>query len=108
MEDRIEINGEWYVKENSLKSENKKIGFDKLTTDELAFVSKIIYEDSNYLIEFSHKKKNKPWCESSTISINNLSIGEFQVHKHRDCIKFRWCFEKLLKYFVKSFTIINL
>jgi hypothetical protein len=62
----------------------------------------------NYLIEFSHKKKNKPWCESSTISINNLSIGEFQVHKHRDCIKFRWCFEKLLKYFVKSFTIINL
>ena len=62
----------------------------------------------NYLIEFSHIKKNKHWNESSTISINNTSIGEFQLHKHRDCIKFRWCFEKLLKHFVKSFTIINL
>lgn len=63
---------------------------------------------NNYLIEFSHIKKNKQWGESSTISINNVTIGEFQVHKHRDCIKFRWSFEKLLKYFVKSFTIINL
>ena len=63
---------------------------------------------SNYLIEFSHIKKNKQWNESSTISINNTSIGEFQLHKHRDCIKFRWCFEKLLKHFVKSFTIIHL
>jgi hypothetical protein len=63
---------------------------------------------TNYLIEFSHIKKNKQWVESSTISINNLTIGEFQLHKHRDCIKFRWSFEKLLKYFVKSFSIINL
>lgn len=62
----------------------------------------------NYLVEFSHIKKNKPWTESSTISVNNITIGEFQVHKHRNCIKFRWCFEKLLKHFVKSFTIINL
>jgi hypothetical protein len=63
---------------------------------------------NQYLIEFSHIKKNKQWNESSTISINNTSIGEFQLHKHRDCIKFRWCFEKLLKHFVKSFTVINL
>ena len=63
---------------------------------------------NNYLIEFSHIKKNKQWNESSTISINNTTIGEFQLHKHRDCIKFRWCFEKLLKHFVKSFTVINL
>ena len=41
---------------------------------------------SKYLIEFSHIKKNKQWNESSTISINNTSIGEFQLHKHRDCI----------------------
>jgi hypothetical protein len=63
---------------------------------------------NDYLVEFSHIKKNKQWAESSTISINNVTIGEFQLHKHRDCIKFRWSFEKLLKYFVKSFTIINL
>jgi hypothetical protein len=61
-----------------------------------------------YLIEFSHKKKNKQWSESSTICINNVTIGEFQVHNHRDCIKFRWAFENLLRVFVDSFNIINL
>lgn len=63
---------------------------------------------NNYLIEFSHKKKNKEWYESSSISINDITIGEFQLHKHRDCIKFRWSFEKLLKKFVKTFTIVAL
>ncbi len=37
------------------------------------------------------------WNESTSISINNNTIGEFQIHKNRDCIKFRWFFEKLLK-----------
>ena len=63
---------------------------------------------SNYLIEFSHRKKNKQWGESSTISINNITIGEFQVHNHRDCIKFRWAFENLLRENADSFEIINL
>lgn len=65
-------------------------------------------EWSEYLIEFSHKKKNKQWRESSTISINNITIGEFQVHNHRDCIKFRWAFENLLIVFADSFDVINL
>lgn len=73
MEDRIEINGEWYVKENSLKSENKKIGFDKLTTDELTFVSKIIYEESNYLIEFSILDYNNEYCMPSLYIKNKLT-----------------------------------
>jgi hypothetical protein len=63
---------------------------------------------SDYLIDFSHKKKNSIWNESSTISINNVTIGEFQVHNHRDCIKFRWAFENLLKQFTESFEIISL
>jgi hypothetical protein len=61
----------------------------------------------SYIIEFSHLKKNKPWGESSTISINNITIGEFQVHNHRDCIKFRWAFENLLKVFNSNFKIIE-
>lgn len=58
-------------------------------------------------IEFSHIKKQKIWNESSCISIKNITIGEFQVHNHRDCIKFRWVFENLLKIF-DSFEIITL
>ncbi len=60
------------------------------------------------VIEFSHKKKNKSWTESSTISINNVTIGEFQIHNNRDCIKFRWAFENLLKIFPNTFELINL
>jgi hypothetical protein len=59
-------------------------------------------------VEFSHQKKNKPWNESSTISINNITIGEFQVHNHRDNIKFRWAFENLIKLFPDFFEIISL
>ncbi len=60
---------------------------------------------SNQKIEFSHIKKNKLWGESSTISIGSVTIGEFQVHNHRDCIKFRWAFEKLLNIFQDCFEI---
>lgn len=63
---------------------------------------------NNFVIEFSHKKKNKIWGESSTISINNKTIGEFQVHNHRDCIKFRWAFENILALFADHFTIVTL
>lgn len=69
---------------------------------------KDIIDWNKYVIEFSHKKKNKQWGESSTITINNVTIGEFQVHNHRDCIKFRWAFENLLKTFADSFDVINL
>jgi hypothetical protein len=58
------------------------------------------------VIEFSHRKKNKVWGESSTISINNVTIGEFQVHNHRDCIKFRWAFENLIEMFKTHFEIV--
>jgi hypothetical protein len=63
---------------------------------------------TQYVIEFSHKKKNKVWGESSTISINNITIGEFQVHNHRDCIKFRWAFENILEIFKTHFEIVTI
>lgn len=59
-------------------------------------------------ITFSHKKNNTFWNESSTISINKTTIGEFQVHNNRDCIKFRWAFENLLGLFPESFDVVNL
>ena len=75
-------------------------------TDKLLFIKKLLDIDwSNSIIAFSHIKKNKIWNESSSISIDEITIGEFQVHCKRDCIKFRWAFEKLLDLFKDSFTI---
>ena len=63
---------------------------------------------TNCDIIFSHVIKNKKWNESSSIIINNNTIGEFQIHNHRDCIKFRWSFEKILNLFKDNFEIIHL
>lgn len=59
-------------------------------------------------ITFKHLIENKIWNESAVIRINNITIGEFQVHNHRDCIKFRWNFEKILSLFGDNFEIIHL
>ena len=60
-------------------------------------------------LSFSHIKKNKMWNESSCICIEKngklITLGEFQVHNHRDCIKFRWCFKVLLAEFAEYFNI---
>ena len=40
---------------------------------------------------FSFTKKTiADWNESNTVKYNGTTIGEFQVHKHRDCFKFRF------------------
>jgi hypothetical protein len=36
------------------------------------------------------------WKESTTLKIGNKSIGEFQIHNNRDCIKFRFNIETLI------------
>ena len=59
-------------------------------------------------VSFSHILKNKKWNESSCIIVNGITIGEFQIHNHRNCIKFRWSFEKLLNLFGGNFEIIDL
>jgi hypothetical protein len=63
---------------------------------------------TEHSIQFSHIIKNKKWGESSTITINKITIGEFQVHNNRDCIKFRWAFEKILNLFKDNFEITYL
>ena len=37
------------------------------------------------------------WNESNTVKYDGVTIGEFQVHKNRDCYKFRFNLENLLK-----------
>jgi hypothetical protein len=63
---------------------------------------------ANYDVTFSHILKNKKWNESSSIIINGITIGECQIHNHRNCIKFRWSFENLLNMFDNNFEIIVL
>ncbi len=52
-------------------------------------------------IYFSHIQNNKEWIESTTVYyiFNKIMvpIGEFQIHNHRDNIKFRWNFDKIVK-----------
>lgn len=45
------------------------------------------------LISFTQTYKS--WNESNTVKYSNKSIGEFQLHKNRNCIKFRFIFKEL-------------
>lgn len=58
-------------------------------------------------IVFTRTKEN--WNESNTVKIilknanqtqTTLSIGEFQIHNNRNCIKFRFNWTNLCKYFI--------
>ena len=77
--------------------------------DIVLFVKKVSdIEWNKYKIDFSHIKKNKDWNESTTITIEDVSIGELQVHNHRDNIKFRWCFENVLYKFKCNFDVTQI
>lgn len=76
--------------------------------DKLSFI--VLKNAINWIeqdVNFKHLVENAVWNESSIIRIKNVTIGEFQVHNHRNCIKFRWNFEKILILFANHFEIIN-
>ena len=64
---------------------------------------------SNMIYTFSHKEQSKEWNESTTLKIVKnsvkITIGEFQVHNHRDGIKFRFDLKALLNIFKENFTV---
>lgn len=43
------------------------------------------------------KENIEDWNESNTVKYNGISIGEFQVHKNRNCYKFRFNLTNLIK-----------
>jgi hypothetical protein len=51
----------------------------------------------NDSVKISFTRNDITWNESNTIKINNVSIGEFQIHKNRNCYKFRFNFLSLKK-----------
>ena len=48
--------------------------------------------------EFSFTHGIENWKESTTIKYKKVSIGEYQIHKNRDCIKFRFNFKNMLNF----------
>lgn len=59
----------------------------------------------DYASNFKWKRENisftkenlEDWNESNTVKYNGISIGEFQVHKNRNCYKFRFNLTNLIK-----------
>jgi hypothetical protein len=47
--------------------------------------------------KFTFTKNLINWNEGNTLKYNGISIGEFQVHRNRDCIKFRFYINKVLE-----------
>jgi hypothetical protein len=82
--------------------------YNKQTNTVLFIKLKSTITWTNHIVEFIHILKNKLWNESTTIKINNKTIGEFQIHKHRDCIKFRWAIENLIDLFADHFDIVSI
>lgn len=58
-------------------------------------LGKDYYWDKN---KFSFSKPTiDKWNESNTVYYNGIPLGEFQVHHNRNCYKFRFNFDNLLK-----------
>lgn len=57
---------------------------------------------------FTFSRKGAEWNESSTLKVAGKTIGEFQIHNHRNCIKFRWNQKGLFETFPTCFTLENI
>ena len=75
--------------------------------DSIKFIKTLKKIDWN-VQELIFTRNLEEWNESNSIKLNTITIGEFQFHNNRDCIKFRWNFEKIIFLFSEHFNIINI
>ena len=47
--------------------------------------------------KFSFTQSLKSWNESNTLKYCGVSMGEFQVHRNRNCFKFRFNMKGVMK-----------
>lgn len=66
-------------------------GFDIIEKD---FGKNFVWEKEKF--SFTQPTLEK-WNESNSVSYAGISLGEFQVHNNRNCFKFRFNFDNLLK-----------
>jgi hypothetical protein len=109
----IENNVHTMLKEYFINTFHCPIVYYNKRKDILLFIE--LKYDINWLnstITFTHITKNKNWNESSSVGVKIsgkiYTIGEFQVHNNRNCIKFRWAFERLLSLFSDNFKVQHL
>ena len=57
--------------------------------------------------EITFTRTLEEWNESNTIKVNGVSIGEFQIHNHRKCAKFRWNFKTVLNIMSGYFKVMK-
>jgi hypothetical protein len=62
----------------------------------LKLIDKMKFTFEKEKITFSNTCEN--WNESITVKYDNVSIGEFQMHRKRDSIKFRFIIDNLLTF----------
>jgi hypothetical protein len=62
----------------------------------LKLIDKMKFTFEKEKITFSNTCEN--WNESITVKYDNVSIGEFQIHRNRDSIKFRFILDNLLTF----------
>lgn len=67
-------------------------------------INPIVWEPEK--IAFS--KTYETWNESSSLKYAGNNLGEFQIHNHRNNVKFRWNFLNLMKVFPQAFQIVFL
>ncbi len=74
-----------------------KTGFDHLSISK-DDIKEFVWERN----KFSFTKPTiEEWNESNTVKYDGISIGEFQIHKNRNCYKFRFNMPNLLKLIVE-------
>ncbi len=67
-----------------------------------SFEHKILSRNLSFSFEkgkFTFTRSLENWNESNTVKYGGLTIGEFQVHTNRNCLKFRFDMKNLLKIF---------
>ena len=71
--------------------ENNSYSFKTISQNQ---ITEKVWEKSKFTFT---KEKPEDWNESNTVKYDELSIGEFQVHQNRNCFKFRFNLQNLLK-----------
>ena len=71
--------------------ENNSYSFKTISQNQ---ITEKVWEKSKFTFT---KEKPEDWNESNTVKYDGLSIGEFQVHQNRNCFKFRFNLQNLLK-----------
>ena len=64
------------------------------------YMYKILSYDATYKFKkdkFTFTKNLENWNESNTVKYYGITIGEFQVHNNRNCLKFRFDMKNLIE-----------